>query len=228
MRNFWYLAVLTLVIGTLIIFLARFGNFHHPPHSHPSGLIMTLGLIGPFGRLLLDAVTVAAILGLLRKDSLEKTAWAAAGSSITNYTWTLFRLLILIGLIFIPFALLIGLAVSILGANKFILIFAIGFYLVLIKYALADPLVVVENLGAWDALKRSWEMTKGHFRYVMGCYLFLGLGAWLIIWLISLPFPDADNEMSLPVEFASHLIDSLWIVLSWSMYVRIKEAEAQA
>jgi heme/copper-type cytochrome/quinol oxidase subunit 4 len=180
--------------------------------------------------LLLDAAKIAALLGLLRRDSLQKTALEAVRNSIKKYTWTILRLMFLIGLTFIPFALVIYIVVNLLGAHKYVIIFGMGFYLVLIKYALAYPLVVTENLKAGDALWQSWEMTKGHFRYVLGCYLFLGLGLWLIRWTITSPVNDPGFGLSwawMLVQFCLMLIELLWIVLSWCMYLRIKEMGTQ-
>jgi hypothetical protein len=226
-QNFWYLAALVLVIGMPSLVFAHIGEV--PSHSHPSGLALICEITGLFLWLMLDAAKAAAILGLLRRESLQKTALEVVSSSIQKYTWTLLRLMILIGLTFIPVGLLISIVVHIFGANKYVVVFALGFYLVLIKYALAYPLVVIENLKAGDALWQSWEMTKGHFWYVLGCYLFLGLGQWLIHWTITSPVNGADSGLGwawLPVQFGIKLFESIWIILSWCMYQRIKETDA--
>ena len=225
-RNFWYLVALTLITGTFAIFLECLDNYGQAQRSL---LLPLLGMSVPLGGLLLDAVNAAAILGLLRRQSLGKTAGVAVWSSIETYTWTLFRLIFLIGIIAVPFiAAMVG-VVLILKLGQIAFLIGFAFFLIFLKYALADPLVVVENLRARAALKRSWKMTKGHFWYVMGCYLFLGAGEWLINWLMALPLPDADAKTSwvgIPVEFGSKLIDSMWIILSWCMYLRIKETDA--
>lgn len=180
--------------------------------------------------ILLDATRAAGILGLLRRQALGKTAVLAVWSSIKTCTWTLFRLNLLIGIIAVVVLGCIGWIMHLLGLGKTGLLIVVGFYLVFIKYALADPLVVVENMGARNALQRSWEMTKGYFWFVAGCYLFLGLGDWLINWTMALPLlGGADygtNWVGVPGEFGLELIDSTWIILSWCMYLRIKEVEA--
>jgi len=164
----------------------------------------------------------------------EKANLVAICSSIKKYTWTLVRLMVLIGLTFIPFGALISLIVGVIGkfvANKFVTVFVIGFFLVLIKYALAYPLVVVENLAAWQALKQSWKMTKGHFFYVFGCYLVLWSIQWIFTRAIESPVNGVDYKLSLPwlsVQFGELLVDTMWIILSWCMYLRIKEAEVTA
>jgi hypothetical protein len=226
-RNFWYLVVLVLVIGTPVFVFEHYDHF--PRHSQLSAIALLFGLIGLFSTFVLIPAKAAAILGLLRRESPRETVFAAVCSGIHKHTWTLLRLMILIGLTFIPFGLIISIVVHLFGANKYVLIIGMGFYLVLIKYALAYPLVVVDNFNAGDALWRSWTMTKGHFWYVLGCYLFLGLGQWLIHWTITSPVNSADSGLGwawLPVQFGLMLIDALWIILSWCMYLRIKETDA--
>jgi hypothetical protein len=185
---------------------------------------------GLFCSLVLDAAKAAAVLGLLRRGPQENMEYEAIWKSVKTYTWTLVRLSILIGLIAMLLAIPFALVMRIVGPSKFIILFLTTFYFFLVKYALADPLVVMENMNAVNALKRSWEMTKGHFWYVLGCYLFLWLGGWLITWAILLPVDAPDSSMGwawLPVHLGARFIDSSWLILSWCMYLRIKEAEAQ-
>ena len=229
MRKFWYVAVITLVIGTPIILSQDFGNYRVAAYLHPPGIVQALRLVGLFVSLVLLAAKTAAILGLLTADRLENKVWKAVRSCVKIYTWTLFRLNILIGLIAILVAIPFGLVMRVTGSSANITLFVTGLYLVLVKYALADPLVVVENLNARDALYRSWEMTKGHFWYVAGCYLFLGFGEWLIHKLMGPSLNGTDRgSVWILVQLGLRTIDSLWIFLSWCMYQRIKEADAIA
>ena len=84
----------------------------------------------------------------------------------------------------IPVALIVGGLTKVFGVTKLISFLLLGIYLLLIKYALAHPLVVVEKMEASPALSRSWKMTKGHFWYVAGCYLFIGISVLLIRWVV--------------------------------------------
>jgi hypothetical protein len=73
-------------------------------------------------------------------------------------------------------------------------------------------------------------MTKGHFWYVLGCYLFLVLLAGLFQWLVTSPAPvehTGVNLAGLSSHFGEKLMDAMWVVLSWCMYLRIKEEENQ-
>src|SRR5271154_6595450 len=70
-RNFWYLVALVLVIGTPGLVCAHF--FEAPLPPHPSQLVALCEFISLFLWLLLDSARAAAILGLLRRESLGKT-----------------------------------------------------------------------------------------------------------------------------------------------------------
>jgi hypothetical protein len=169
--------------------------------------------------LIFGAVTDAALLGILHQP--DQTGWRLMWSSVRDYTWVLFRLIMLIGIIalaaMIPFLFLIRLLqwVPLIG-------FAIAFvYVVLIKYALAFPLVVEEKLNAWPALKRSWEMTRGHFWYVLFCYLLMAAAHVTVNELFARPWLDASVLGSLTFflkHAADGFFDSLWIILGWQMY----------
>jgi hypothetical protein len=225
-RNFWYLVVLAFLFGVPDFFLRQLDHDYHASQFKWSPL---LGFIVSTALLWLDTVNLTAIFGLLKKEPSE-SVWMAAWQSIKAYTWTLFRLVLLIGLVCIP---VVGISVAIihiLSLAKAGMFLVLGAYLVFIISALAGPLVVVENLGAMDALKRSWGMTKRHFLYVAGCYLILGLMEWLIHWMITLLSHTTDNEMNwagLMMKVVSEVIDSAWIILLWSMYLKIKAEEEQ-
>lgn len=222
-RNFWYLVVLTILVETPTFFVNR--NFYITAHAHPPGFIAILGQIGFLGTFVLMAAKEAAILGILRRQSLGKTAQAAALESIKKYTWTLFRLLLLIGIYSCGIVGIFALILKMLGLGRMGILIAIGFYLVFIKYALADPLVVVENLMARPALQRSWEMTKGHFWYVAGCYLVIGFGDWSLRRFVEAPVHVSYLGFDWLAHVGFSLTDSVWIVLSWCMYLRIKATD---
>ncbi len=81
------------------------------------------------------------------------------------------RLFLLLGgigvLVAIPFVFVMRL----LGHVGVVVIFMQISFLLFAKYALADPLIVYEKMGARAALRRSWEMTRGNYGYVGACYL---------------------------------------------------------
>lgn len=225
-RNYLFLIVISLVIGTPRIICERMipiGHAHSAAHS-------LIGLIGLIGMFLFDAVYIAAIIGLLSKPSSGKAPWPIIWNSIKTYTWTLCRLDFLLVLIAflaaIPFALLL----VILKPSSVVWSLLLGVIFVLIKYALAYPFVVVENMGARQALKRSWKMTRRHFGYVFGCYFFLWLVGWSIGQISGSNAPDIAEQTAgifFLKKFVAYLIDSLWVIMSWCMYLQVKAADAQ-
>jgi hypothetical protein len=226
-RNFWYLAVFTLLTDTPALFLTP-ANSAPGQHQAPYAFVLTLLLL--VGFVLLSAIKTAAILGLVRKESPDEAGWRATWYSIHHYTWTLFRVKILIGLIAISVC-LVALVVVIRGAlltfgpSRFAVAMVTVLFLFLLKYALADPLVVVENLGARAALKQSWGMTKGHFWYVAGCYLALGLLGYSVSWVIG---PGIGNTSGLGEKMGRMLLallNSSWTIMAWIMYLRIKDED---
>jgi Ca2+/Na+ antiporter len=148
-RNFWYIALLSLLTGSPD-YLLRFSGYdsHHPGATGYPIQFYANELLGFF----LNAVNVAAILGLLRRQALDQTAWQVVSHHIRVYTWTLVRLYFLIVMIVLVFVIIIAGILKVFGPNQFLFLISMGFYLVFIKYALADPLVVVEDMGAREAL----------------------------------------------------------------------------
>ena len=96
-------------------------------------------------------------------------------------------------------------------------------FLLLLKYALANPLVVVEDLSAPTALAVSWRMTKRRFAYVFGCYLLIGsVEAGVTFASVFLRLPRwTSPEIGLLNEFFA----TYSYVLSWVMYSQIRAAE---
>jgi hypothetical protein len=228
-RNFWHLVIIILVASTPTIVFEHYERF--PRHPRLSGTLAAFVMIGSFSSLVLIAAKVAAILGLLRQGPRENVDYQAIWKSVKESTWTLFRLTFLIAIIAILLATPFALIMRITGPNKFLILFLTSFFLVLVKYALADPLVVIENLKAWPALKKSWEMTKGHFGYVLGCYVFLWFCDWSINWAVLSPVDAPESSLGwawFPAHLAARIVDSLWLILSWCMYLRIKETGALA
>jgi hypothetical protein len=177
---------------------------------------------------LIDAAQRAAIIGLLAEPE-PALAWAAMRQALRTRTLTLIRVTILLMLIAIPFGIVVGIiAASVLAFQKpfvatlFSIVLGVLF-LVFLKYSLADPLVVARNTGAFESLRISWHMTKGHFGYVACCYLLLG-GCMVVIEKFLTP-PDYDGPVHALLAdaccFIYAVIGTLWVILAWCMYLRI-------
>jgi membrane-anchored glycerophosphoryl diester phosphodiesterase (GDPDase) len=236
LRNFWWLAAITLCTGWVGV--TGFFKQDHPDHS-PSPTIpllrFTAFLIGFFLILLFQGIRVAAILALLKPRPLEQTPWKAIQETVKKFAWTLSGVFFNLGLIGAGVILAIAYLLSICfphrtaDSSKFVYLFVIGIYLFFIKYALAYPLVVVEYQAPGSALRKSWRMTKGHFWYVGGCYLFLWATLRLVQWLVPIPAAGSPFIAEAPLlNLGWQLLDTMWIILSWCMYLRITETDRQS
>jgi len=225
-QNFWYLVAFTLITDTPQLFLLEFQTAGHD-HTH-SPTVMLVSLISLFSMVFFNAVSAAAILGLLKRSSSENPAWLGVWNSVKIYTGTLCRLSIQIFFIAILVLAPIGASLKALKAPHAAGVMVIAIYLIFIKYALADPLVVVEHMSAWQALKRSWVMTKGHFWYVLGCYFVLWFMGWTVNAACGLNASNNTGQttgISILLDLALYMFGSLWIIVPWCMYLRIKAAD---
>jgi hypothetical protein len=128
------------------------------------------GVIQPrsFGVVLLGVLVAAAIgiiiTAILQAALLRGTAEATIGDPVdvrTSYQWGLSRF----GSVLLV-SILVGLSVAI----GFILLIIPGIIL-LVMFSVSVPAVVVEGARGTDAMRRSWELVKGHFWHVLGVVL---------------------------------------------------------
>jgi hypothetical protein len=218
LRHFWVLMAITLLANLPFLLLDYIMPPRLSPSSHALGLALLLAL---FLRLFFLAAKTAAILGLLIGDPTE-SRWHRIVDSLEENTWTFVRLFLLLS-IFTALLTLILLALlrSVHAPYFFVLPLTI-LYLIFIKCALANPLVVAERWQAWDALKRSWSMTRGCFMYVAGCYLIVAGVEGTINWFMPKTVAGT-NLLSFLLTHAFHILfDPLWLTLAWSMYLEIK------
>lgn len=192
------------------------------------------GVIAMVLPVIFQAMGMAAALSLLRNQSGERK-WLVIARGMYQYTGQLvgvqMLLALLVILIFIPVG---GLSLWLRSAfelSAFWLLLPYGMCLVLLKYALANPLVVAENLKPGPALKTSWAMTRSHFGFVFGCYLIVGVLDWLISFGSVYPAAEAwtffrvwIRPLLLPFV---QIAQTYWYVLPWVMYVRIKSASGE-
>ncbi len=226
LRNFWSFTVISLVLGSLEIGA-------EPLLDEVAKLHVLLGIGAAIGmiafHLFLSAVRAAAILGLLKGQRTQEPGWISLYEGVKNNTWTLMQMMVLIALLAVPLILLFFLlnlmlsdSFGIAGGGIAVLI-GVTLYLALLKYALADPLIVLEDRDAWDALEQSWVMTRGFLWYVIGCYLVLGLlqlGVTLGIGSFSATFKGPGTWL---LELTPSIFAPLWIVMGWCMYFDIRK-----
>ncbi len=164
-QNFWYLVALSVVIGFPATIIAHLSTV--PSHPRPSWPMLCYAMSGQFLALLFHAGKVAGVVGLLTRDPSQESPLHSIYVTIKSHVWTLVRLIFLIGLTYFSVLLPVTIIIHHLDASRYAVVIALGFYVVLVKYALAYPLVVVEKLNARSALQRSWQMTKGQFGYIL-------------------------------------------------------------
>ena len=155
-RNF----VLILTISVLISFPFSLATLIANALSSSSQVLLAalISLLVFGAGIVVGAMKSAAILGVLKSRSAEASLWPSIGTSVRTYTWTLIRLEILLTVIAwivtFPFGLLAGFfgaqAIHHRNGGSFgtvhfpvlPLLFIAVLYLVFVKYALADPLIV--------------------------------------------------------------------------------------
>jgi len=189
---------------------------------HPAGLIILGNIAAPILRIISEGVGIAAVLNILFRGANENRS-NAIQQGINDYALSLMGVDIWLGLIamvlFVPvFALIFVFRGSPLWG-----LLVVALAVIFLKYALAKPLVVAENMKAWPALAASWQMTRSRFGYVLGCYLIFGVIEGLLQYGIN--FLHASIAILWPITFSVDVIDTYPIIIAWVMYLRFRAGE---
>lgn len=100
----------------------------------------------------------------------------------------------------------VGTLLIILGASLFVL----PALWVMVKIAFAEYLLVLRGMTPLQALKESFQLTRGHFLLILGCLLAVLLPVWLAeAWIASL-FMSPEQT---PNPLAMMILDSLFGML---------------
>jgi hypothetical protein len=137
--------------------------------------------------IIFQAVGMAATLSLFRAPSGE-AKWLVMVRGVHRYTGQLVGVQLLITVIALAIFLPVGafvIFIRLFSPFWLALIVALNYLLLLVmlKYALANPLVVIEEMKAMPALSASWRMTRNRFGYVFGCYFLLAVAIGAIYFL---------------------------------------------
>ena len=226
-RYFWFLLLASVVAAAPTNLPTIRINQANTPTSREIGIsVAVFVLIFVFG-----AMKAAGILGVLKQSNPQGKLWPTVATSIHCYSGQLLKLQFLLTLIALAITVpveallwLVPVGLEIAG----VLTAAVAIiYLIFLKFALAFPLVVMADLEAEAALKRSWHLTRAHFFYVLGCYVTLaGLEYLLNQGIRHLPYDLYAGLLGWGLKIFSDMLDSLWIILGWRMYQRIMEAES--
>jgi hypothetical protein len=233
-QNFWIFTVIAVATGLPQLALWHLQTMLAPiprPSHFTAGSISTMAvfLLTTFAvYLILSAISTAAILGILGRPAPDSLPWPAMRRSIAANTWSLCCVGLALCLVFIIPRTLVMVSLPlfrIIPTHRIDGLF-LGLYAIMVKFALADPLVVVERKRAGAALGRSWQMTRGAFWYVLGCYVFFPAIDQLLHWL----FKSIHFLSSLPslfgvlVNLVYDVVSPFSVIVSWVMYNQIKAA----
>ena len=130
------------------------------------------GLIGfVITQLLLGALTRAAILGVAELPILGSDAYRFAFSRLGSILWVTFLS-----------------SLAIFGGALLLLV--PGLFL-LVRFLVAMPVLIVEDVRGRAALRRSWRLVKGDGWIVFGLYILTAIIAGVLALLLTLPFRES-------------------------------------
>lgn len=125
----------------------------------------------------------------------------------------------------------VGLVFGIGIALGFVLLIVPGIMLMLM-WAVAAPVVVVERDGVFQALSRSRELTKGARWKILGVFLVLAVIYWLLITVLGLVgvkmYGMADAATGITIAsmlssiFVGTIFNVLWGTIQPSIYVELR------
>ena len=135
--------------------------------------------------LLLSILATSAVYYYLREETEGHPAGLKAAAKASLEFWSrMFITRFIIGV-----ALFVG----------FLLLVVPGIYLA-VRLALAEPLILAEEVAGFDAMRRSWDLTKGKFWRVLGWMVLGSLPPLAVAAMIELPFAFLRELQEWPVQ----------------------------
>lgn len=168
-----------------VFFLGQFQSFA----AFPQGFLLLLAQV--------------AIVAVVSDEYLNKNiSFQSAYAEGSKRYWSVWGANLLRGLALgVPFGILfacsmlisqvLGIAMIVI-ASPFLIYFST-------RWSLSMPAIILENIGATDGLKRSWDMTKAHFWRVLGTSFAASLLTMLLTYLPTL-FVQYIFENIVPVS----------------------------
>jgi hypothetical protein len=204
------------------------GNYHHRGELTGGDVARNAArIVFPA---IFEAIGIAATLSLFARPSPDKP-WLVMVRGVRGYTGQLVGVQVLLCLLaivlMVPIMMLIWATDAIFDSAPVGIILGELIFLIFLKYALANPLVVAENFTAASALEVSWRMTRHRFVFVFGCYLIVGITEWVLNYsmgYVALHL-GVPNRGWAEILFLSRFLNTYWFVLAWVMYRRIKTAD---
>ena len=229
-RNFWYIALISLVIDAPIVGINTVVAAHLRPGStpHPGSSLAWVSLALLLFIAIFSAIKMAAILGLLRRRLTGQGPAASILNSVASSTGRLFLVEILLCLLGLPIMLVGGFAMKLMGPLHIILKLTLALYFVFLGFALPEVFVVQEGKGAWGAIVEAARVAWRHLVYVAVSYLIVVVGVYVVgkalghLPTVQMPW------IGFAVQWARGLVSTFLIVLFWCIYLHLKDQENPA
>jgi Membrane domain of glycerophosphoryl diester phosphodiesterase len=135
----------------------------------PGGIFVSVGNLLVTGAEILAGIALAAVIAHV----IDPTSGRSFSEPGRLYRFALGRL---------PSLIVLGIVIG-LAAVPLLIVFPLGVY-VLVRWAVSWNAVIIEQVGALEGLKRSWELTKGSwwhtFLVVVGGAIIFGIVAFAL------------------------------------------------
>ncbi len=198
-------AALLSVAASLAIALITLGLNHlrgtgRVPSAAAGGWLDSLNLIIGFAAnvLLLGLVTVVVSRSVLGMTTSLPEVWQLARPRLPALLGTTGLLLLIYCALWVPFALVLAVAVGTGQPVVILLLLVVGLATVLAEVAgwtllsMAAVVVVLERTGPGTALRRSWQLVRTSFWRILGILLLTALIYFVVSEIIALPFAGAE------------------------------------
>ena len=152
-------------------------------------------------------------------------AFAAAFRRLVRNAGTLFVVLLLLVMVYLPFMVLLlatgyyldQLAGTVVAGAVIVLGLAFGFFALLTTLGLAVPVVVLEERSATESLNRSWTLVRERLPEVAA--LVLGFAVVYGIWcVVDYGVMRALGQVGLPLVVLTVVVDAVWPALLTATY----------
>lgn len=141
---------------------------------------------------------IAALLDLSCRTFEERNTSVSKSflSSLKKNLWLLIFQAIVYGLtVLVGFGIVFGIGAAISGVFGALCIFASMFLVVysMVRLMFSQSILISEELGPIDAMKRSWDLTEGWFWRILGYYILVAIIVSTVSFMLNIPFSFATD-----------------------------------
>jgi Membrane domain of glycerophosphoryl diester phosphodiesterase len=172
---------------------------------------IVLAVISLFVTSFVSASLVHGTLRVFGRNRAGAGTMMGAGIRRTpSMAWILFQTAVIVLLAAIPAVLLIALIADASDSPGLVvvlaIVFALGLFLLYVRYLFAPSALIIEDQRGPRALRRSWQLTRGRAWPVLGTFLLVLLITLVPNFLITFPFQQIALEQG--------SLGALWMVAS--------------